>query len=693
PELISRSALAIARLRSDLDQTGIRTYCDLVRETAPRWGGWSVLKVAEILEALDDFRSGFLGKGIRELHRHVKEADESEFTAPRLRSRLALAEALIELGDYTTALDLLNTVGILFTSLQHSGLRYLQSTAELLWFQAFTRQSSVPERLIEALDRLEILLAVVAKYPRPPGPAPFWLTIGILQNQLNQGESALRSLRKASTDAEVSFSPRISAAARYMASTIEWQQLTESGKQHGSERNRILAETTRALEGISKSQRPELEWRIHYLRGKIFAESGEQYPAREEMKTAAGIAARIIVSMEDPTLQTVYRKTEERNEALIELQEFMEIAPVGAAPAVAFPSETDGRGEEQVRENNRLENLLDALYRIHESRDLKSMLSVLAAECLQLIEGDQCKVQLLKNGSSGDAVGAVRSTDDSAESIDIPGRWIREVCAGKGVFSYIRNADETHPDSRRILLSAIRKNDTVFGVIYLDRLRTREAFSVAEESILKTLSSVAAIACSSLLIRDRMKELTDQFRREIVPEFKHIIGESQVMKDIFIQMQRVASAEIPVLIVGDTGTGKDLVARTIHEISPRVDHPFVYLDCSAIPMTLLESELFGIAEGIATGVESRVGLLEYANGGTILMDEVGDVPLNTQAKLLRVLQEREFEPVGSDQTVNINIRVIATTSRNLDQLIREGRMREDFYYRLTGSHLAPVLDT
>ncbi|MBN1296174.1 sigma 54-interacting transcriptional regulator [bacterium] len=692
PDIKCKSALAIAKMRSDMDQGGIREYTERVRADAPRWGGWAALKIAEILEALDDFRMGMCGTGIRNLHRHVREADEADFTVPKLRARLALAESLIEVGDYRSAKTYLDDVGAICTSIQHSGLKYLQSTAELLWFQADLRANTPIEtdRLLEALDRLEIILAVVAKYPRPPGPAPFWLTIGWVQQNLGQNEQALRSLRKARIEAESVGSYRIAASAGCTAAALEWATLSAEDHRIGANRNRILAETTQAMDGIVSYQRPELEWRIHYVRGKIFMDSGEPYPSREELKTAAHIVSGLIVSLDDPTLQMLYRKAESRRDALIELQEFMNVQDVtddrqASTDWQAIPQ--NPAAAEQEHEINRLQNLLDALYMIHSSTALQDLFERILSACLQVLEADRCQVQVKKqlvpDGDRWSACGS-RDRSNASEVFDIPARWIRETSTSKGVFSYIWNADETNPDTRHVMMTALKKADQVFGVIYVDRVKRAAAFTIEDESIFSTLASVATIALSSLVIRTRIQDLSEQLRREIVPQFKHIIGESAVMKDVFIQMQRVAGADLPVLIIGDTGTGKDLIARTIHEISPRAHHPFVYLDCSAIPMTLLESELFGIADGIATGVESRVGLLEYADGGTILMDEVGDVPLNTQAKLLRVLQEREFEPVGSDRVVSINVRVIATTSRDLQKLIEEGKMREDFFYRISG---------
>ncbi len=162
-----------------------------------------------------------------------------------------------------------------------------------------------------------------------------------------------------------------------------------------------------------------------------------------------------------------------------------------------------------------------------------------------------------------------------------------------------------------------------------------------------------------------------------------IIGESGQMLEVVSQVRRVAPSEATVLIRGESGTGKELIAKAIHFASPRASGPLVKVNCAALPETLLESELFGHEKGAFTGaVTSRQGRFELANGGTIFLDEIGDLPLHLQAKLLRVLQEREYEKVGSSRPVKVNVRILAASHRPLEALIKAGQLREDLYYRL-----------
>lgn len=162
-----------------------------------------------------------------------------------------------------------------------------------------------------------------------------------------------------------------------------------------------------------------------------------------------------------------------------------------------------------------------------------------------------------------------------------------------------------------------------------------------------------------------------------------IIGESPCMQDIFRLIERVADSDSTIVIQGETGTGKGLVARAIHEKSYRRNKPFISINCGAIPENLLESELFGHVKGAFTGaITSKPGKFELANGGTLFLDEIGDMSLDLQVKLLRVLEENEFERVGGCTTVKTNVRIIAATHRNLEEAIEQGRFREDLYYRL-----------
>ena len=165
--------------------------------------------------------------------------------------------------------------------------------------------------------------------------------------------------------------------------------------------------------------------------------------------------------------------------------------------------------------------------------------------------------------------------------------------------------------------------------------------------------------------------------------FEGIIGCSQALREVFAQVKIVAPTDSTVLLLGETGTGKELVARALHNTSSRRDRPFVRVNCAAIPSGLLESELFGHERGAFTGaIAQKIGRFELANGGTLFLDEIGDIPLELQPKLLRVLQEQEFERLGSTRTLRVDVRVVSATSRNLTQMVGDREFRGDLYYRL-----------
>lgn len=207
-------------------------------------------------------------------------------------------------------------------------------------------------------------------------------------------------------------------------------------------------------------------------------------------------------------------------------------------------------------------------------------------------------------------------------------------------------------------------------------------------------------------VRDRLEAerkihaLTNEaaYLREELRALRHfdaILGRSEPILRVLHDIQQVAETDATVLILGETGTGKELIARAIHHTGRRRDRPFIKVNCAAIPAALIESEFFGHERGAFTGATAkRDGRFTLADGGTIFLDETGELPLDLQAKLLRVLQEGEFEPVGSSQTRKVNVRVVAATNRDLQRAAQEGTFREDLYYRLNvfPIHVPPLRD-
>ncbi|MFL6448251.1 MAG: sigma-54-dependent transcriptional regulator [Bryobacteraceae bacterium] len=195
------------------------------------------------------------------------------------------------------------------------------------------------------------------------------------------------------------------------------------------------------------------------------------------------------------------------------------------------------------------------------------------------------------------------------------------------------------------------------------------------------LSAIVEKVLAVKSLRDENRRLREQLDTRY--QFDNVIGRSAAMREIFHTIERVAPTRATVLLAGESGVGKDMIARAIHQHSPRKTKPFVKINCTALPENLMESELFGYEKGAFTGATvSKPGKFEQADGGTVFLDEIGDVPANIQVKLLRILQERQFERLGSNVTRNVDVRIVAATNVDLREALEQGRFREDLYYRL-----------
>ena len=259
--------------------------------------------------------------------------------------------------------------------------------------------------------------------------------------------------------------------------------------------------------------------------------------------------------------------------------------------------------------------------------------------------------------------------------------------------------EQEYPNDRRHLADSIYSYCVVPLIIRGESIgtlnlgsRTKNQYSEADLEFLQEVANQVAPAVENMqsyqeiaALKAKLEKENVYLREEIRTEhnFEEIVGNSPALLAALRKVEQVAPTDSTVLICGETGTGKELIARAIHNRSARKDRPLVKVNCSAISAGLVESELFGHVKGAFTGaLDRRSGRFELADGGTFFLDEVGELPLETQVKLLRVLQEREFEPVGSSQPVRVNVRVIAATNRNLEEAIKTGRFRDDLFYRL-----------
>jgi formate hydrogenlyase transcriptional activator len=242
-----------------------------------------------------------------------------------------------------------------------------------------------------------------------------------------------------------------------------------------------------------------------------------------------------------------------------------------------------------------------------------------------------------------------------------------------------------------LLCVPLRNSREIIGILNVGTVRA-EAFSELEKTLLHEIAEQIAISLQNARvyreieeIRSRLEEEKQYLQGEIRTElhFEEIIGESPLLKRVLSQTRTVAPSGATVLILGETGTGKELIARAIHRMSGRKDKNFIKLNCAAIPTGLLESELFGHEKGAFTGaISQKIGRMELADKGTLFLDEVGDIPLELQPKLLRVLQDQEFERLGSTRTIHVDVRLLAATNRDLSRAVAENQFRSDLFYRL-----------
>jgi formate hydrogenlyase transcriptional activator len=262
----------------------------------------------------------------------------------------------------------------------------------------------------------------------------------------------------------------------------------------------------------------------------------------------------------------------------------------------------------------------------------------------------------------------------------------------------LRDLCSESPVARRLIAEGVKTfcsvpllcRDRILGALNLGRYR-EDAFNAEDVELLIEVAKQIAIAVENAQAYREISELRDRLAKENLyleeevrsENFGEIVGDSPVLRRVLKEVETVAPTGSTVLIHGETGTGKELIARALHDLSPRRERTFVKLNCAAIPTGLLESELFGHEKGAFTGaIMQKVGRFELAHQGTLFLDEVGDIPLELQPKLLRALQEQEFERLGSTRTLRVDVRLVAATNRDLAQMVADGRFRNDLYYRL-----------
>jgi len=363
------------------------------------------------------------------------------------------------------------------------------------------------------------------------------------------------------------------------------------------------------------------------------------------------------------------------------------------------------------RERDRLRVLLEITNTLVSELDIRDLFPSIIA-CLRravpheysslvLLDADTDRLRLHARVFEGDFKGNQEIMQEGATAP------IDETPAGKAVESKRAELFDVEalrnyrtPVIQRLIEAGVRSiccvplitPNRVLGTLNVGSTR-EHAFDSPDVDFLSQVAAQAAIAIENAMAYQEIAELKEQLSKEKLyledeirtdRNFGEIVGDNQAFKHVLDQVATVAQTDASVLILGETGTGKELIARAIHELSTRRERTFVKLNCAAIPTGLLESELFGHERGAFTGaIAQKVGRFELANHGTLFLDEVGDIPLELQPKLLRALQEHEFERLGGTRTIKVDVRLVAATNRDLTQMINERQFRTDLYYRLS----------
>ena len=358
-------------------------------------------------------------------------------------------------------------------------------------------------------------------------------------------------------------------------------------------------------------------------------------------------------------------------------------------PDVQNPLEALSRISQQINSLHEIDPLLKSILHI--------AMEVMGSErgfILMLDESQKLKLRIAQNMTEEQAVDLSQISQSVLHQV---------MERGEPIICFDALTDDRFQGAQSIRIQRIQSIMAVpltiktrpIGAIYLDSVERRAGFKAETLPFITAFANQAAIAIENARLYAALQEENKILKKQIQQtySFKEIIGRSQPMQKVYELMESIIDSDITVLISGESGTGKELVARALHYNGPRKDKPFMALFCGALPENLLESELFGHKKGAFTGATAdKKGLFETADGGTFFLDEIGDLSIKIQTELLRVIQEGEIKRIGENYLRHVDVRIIAATNKNLDELVKTGQFREDLYYRLNviKIHLPPL---
>jgi transcriptional regulator with GAF, ATPase, and Fis domain len=369
-----------------------------------------------------------------------------------------------------------------------------------------------------------------------------------------------------------------------------------------------------------------------------------------------------------------------------------------------YDEAADDSSNEIATEISGLRKLFEFSQRLMEVKSVSALLDELMDSVIEvtsadkgfllLVEHGEPRVAVARNLSQQNLPNGVRHLSDSVIERVIQSK--RPLIVSDALHDEQFKTSESVMNLKlcSVMCAPLLSQGELLGILYVGNDNVVNLFEESSLDVLSIFAGQASLILQNALLVDSIKSDFDALKQQLdANRFGDIIGSCPSMREVFRTVEKVACADISVLITGETGTGKELIARAVHQGSPRKDEPFVVVNCGAIPENLIESELFGHVRGAFTGaVATRSGKFQQAHGGTLFLDEVGELPLPMQVKLLRALQERVVMKVGDTKSEHVDIRIVAATNRDLEQEMKRGAFREDLFYRLNviNVHLPPI---
>ncbi|HKY34249.1 MAG TPA: sigma 54-interacting transcriptional regulator [Candidatus Polarisedimenticolia bacterium] len=446
----------------------------------------------------------------------------------------------------------------------------------------------------------------------------------------------------------------------------------------------------RAAEIAIASDLPEPRWQAHALLSSLHQREGRRIPEREELGRAAAVLQRVSDGIEDEQVRLAYLAEPRRADVM------------RRAGALSRRTIAPRQGE---REDASPERVLAAMFELSDiissQSDLDTMLDRLLDVGLGIVGAERGLIILLDEKTGEQRVTAARDLEEETvrDALEYSHSVVQDAAAGQVLVTLDARQDDRFRKYKSVNLYAIkslmcvpmRSRDRVIGTVYVDSRRRGIPFNQQDLRFLEAFGNLAGSAVELSRLHERLASENTYLRQEAVGRhrFQNLIGKNVKMQAVYDLMEKVASSNLPVLIQGESGTGKELVARALHYSGPRRSRKFYCENVAAIPDTLLESAMFGHVRGAFTGADrDHKGLFELADGGTLFLDEIGDMSLPLQSKVLRALQEGEIRPVGGKEFRKVDVRIISATNKDLEQLMKERRFREDLYFRLNVVRIA-----